>query len=308
MHRDANRSGLICDRSRDRLANPPRCVRRELEALDVLELLHGADEADVPLLDQVQEAHAATDVLLGDRDDEAQVRLGQLLASAPAELHHVTFTSAELAERWILWIPTRLADPIFPILGDVLPLDNPRLQCWPGDLVAGPEEELLEHAVVAALHVAGSHRLEGEVDHLGRLRCKVASVWIVERFYEALRNHQILLGSLARHFARGLIKSGDLALVHVMPLDPRANCFGIGGVRLSGEHRVKAVPLLLLARLEFRLVMGPLVQVVDGLPRLVGHLLAELNHLGEDNLLFSGEQPNTTNLLEVHAHRIVDTR
>ena len=31
------------------------------------------------------------------------------------------------------------------------------------------------------------------------------------------------------------------------------------------------------------------MQVVDGLPRLVGHLLAELNHLGEDDLLFGGE-------------------
>ena len=74
-----------------------------------------------------------------------------------------------------------------------------------------------------------------------------------------------------------------------MPLNPRANCFGIRGVRLSGERRIKAVPLLLLARLEFRLVIGPLMQVVDGLPRLVGHLLAELNHLGEDDLLFGGE-------------------
>ena len=93
-----------------------------------------------------------------------------------------------------------------------------------------------------------------------------------------------------------------------MPLDPRGNSFGIGGVRLRGQRWIKAVPLLLLARLEFRLVIGPLMQVVDGLPRLVGHLLAELNHLGEDNLLFGGEQSNATNLLEVHANWIVDTR
>ena len=131
-------------------------------------------------MDQVQEAHAATDVLLGDRDDEAQVRLGQLLASAPAELHDVAFTSTKLAERWILRIPTRLADPIFPILGDVLPLHDPGLQCWPGDLVACPEEELLQYAVVAALHITRSYRRKGEVDHLRRLRRKVAAVWIIE--------------------------------------------------------------------------------------------------------------------------------
>ena len=188
MHRNADRSGLIRDRSRDRLANPPRCIRRELEALDVLELLHGANEADVPLLDQVQEAHAAADVLLGDGDDEAQVRLGQLLTSAPAELHDIALASAELAERWILGIPTRLADPVLPILGDVLPLHDPGLKCWPGDLIACPEEELLEHAVVAALHVAGADRLEGEVDHLRRLRRKVATVRLVERLHQALRN------------------------------------------------------------------------------------------------------------------------
>ena len=93
-----------------------------------------------------------------------------------------------------------------------------------------------------------------------------------------------------------------------MPLDPRADRFGVGGMRLGGECRIQAVPLLLLARLQLRLVVRPLMQVVDGLPRLVGHLLAELNHLGEDDLLLTGKESNATNLLEVHANWIVDTR
>ena len=78
VHGDADRPGLVGDRARDRLADPPRRVRRELVALGVVELLDRADQPEVPLLDQVEEQHAATDVPLRDRDDEAQVRLDQL--------------------------------------------------------------------------------------------------------------------------------------------------------------------------------------------------------------------------------------
>ena len=37
------------------------------------------DEAEVPLLDEVEEQHAAADVAFRDGDDEAQVRLGETL-------------------------------------------------------------------------------------------------------------------------------------------------------------------------------------------------------------------------------------
>ena len=73
VDRDADRAGLVGDGARDRLADPPRGVRGELVALLVVELLDRPDEADVAFLDQVQERHAAADVLLGDRDDQAQV-------------------------------------------------------------------------------------------------------------------------------------------------------------------------------------------------------------------------------------------
>src|SRR3990170_4196486 len=76
---DADGARLVGDGAGDRLADPPGGVGAELVALAVVELLHRADEADVPLLDEVQERHAATDVLLGDADDEAQVGLRQPL-------------------------------------------------------------------------------------------------------------------------------------------------------------------------------------------------------------------------------------
>ena len=78
VHGDADRARLVGDRARDGLADPPRRVRRELVALAVVELLDGADQAERAFLDQVEEAEAAAEVALGDRDDEAEVRLGHL--------------------------------------------------------------------------------------------------------------------------------------------------------------------------------------------------------------------------------------
>src|SRR5439155_3611195 len=80
-----------------RLSDPPRRIRRELVALAVVELLDGADEADVPFLDQVEEAHAATDVLLGDGHDETKVRLGQVVPGIVALLDELVGKTAQRA-------------------------------------------------------------------------------------------------------------------------------------------------------------------------------------------------------------------
>ena len=79
MHGHADRAGLVGDAAGDRLADPPRRVRRELVAAAPVELLDGAHQAEVALLDQVEEQHAAADVALRDRHDEAEVRLDQRL-------------------------------------------------------------------------------------------------------------------------------------------------------------------------------------------------------------------------------------
>ena len=79
MHGHADRPALVRDRARDRLADPPGRVGRELEALAVVELLRGADEPDRALLDQVEERQALVAVALRDRDDEAEVRLDHRL-------------------------------------------------------------------------------------------------------------------------------------------------------------------------------------------------------------------------------------
>ncbi len=76
------RARLIGDRARDRLADPPGRVRRELVAAAVFELVDRLHEADVAFLDQIEELQAAVRVLLRDRDHETQVRLDHLLLRA----------------------------------------------------------------------------------------------------------------------------------------------------------------------------------------------------------------------------------
>ncbi|ALM39323.1 hypothetical protein SFR_2708 [Streptomyces sp. FR-008] len=66
-------AGLVRDGAGDGLPDPPGGVRGELEALGVVELLDGADQAGVPLLDEVEQGEAAAWVAAGHGDDEAEV-------------------------------------------------------------------------------------------------------------------------------------------------------------------------------------------------------------------------------------------
>jgi hypothetical protein len=77
---EADRAALVGDAPADRLADPPRGVGRELEPLAVVELLDGPHEAEVAFLDEVEQRHAGGLVALGDRDDQPQVRLDELVA------------------------------------------------------------------------------------------------------------------------------------------------------------------------------------------------------------------------------------
>ena len=73
-----DRARLVGERARDRLTDPPGRVRRELEAAPPVELLHGADQAERALLDEIEERQALVAVVLRDRDDEPEVRLDHL--------------------------------------------------------------------------------------------------------------------------------------------------------------------------------------------------------------------------------------
>ena len=101
MDGDADRPALVGDRPGDRLADPPGGVGGELVAAAVVELLDGADEAHRPLLDEIQEGQPATEIGLGDRDDQTQVGLDHLLLGehvaaldAPRQ-HHLLLSGQE---------------------------------------------------------------------------------------------------------------------------------------------------------------------------------------------------------------------
>ena len=77
VHGEADRAALVGDGARHGLADPPGGVGRELEALGVVELLDRADEAEVALLDEVEQRQAGRCIDLRDRDHEAEVALDQ---------------------------------------------------------------------------------------------------------------------------------------------------------------------------------------------------------------------------------------
>ncbi len=77
MNRQTDRATGVGDAAGDRLADPPGGIGGELEALAPVELLDGVHQAEVALLDQVEQRQAGRLILLGDRHDETKVRLDE---------------------------------------------------------------------------------------------------------------------------------------------------------------------------------------------------------------------------------------
>ena len=86
VDRNADSPGLVGDGPGDGLANPPGGVGGEFIALGIVELLHRLDQAQVALLDEIQEQHAPPHVPLGDGNHQTEVGLGQLLLGPVALL------------------------------------------------------------------------------------------------------------------------------------------------------------------------------------------------------------------------------
>ena len=84
MHRNADGAGLIGDGAGDGLTDPPGRIGGEAEAAVAVELLSRLDEADVALLDKVEEGQIVAHVLLGDGDHQTEVRFAQAAAGVQA--------------------------------------------------------------------------------------------------------------------------------------------------------------------------------------------------------------------------------
>src|SRR5690606_22948997 len=119
VHGDADRARLVGDGAVDGLPDPPGGVGRELVAPAVLELLDRADQPLVALLDEVEEAHAAAVVLLGDRDDQAQGGLDEVPAGQLAVLDDALLTTQ-------LALVEVLAELLDVLLGGLALLDAAR--------------------------------------------------------------------------------------------------------------------------------------------------------------------------------------
>jgi len=76
---DADGAGLVCNGAGDGLTDPPGGVGAEFIAFAIVVFFHGAHEAGVAFLDEIEEFQATVVVALGDRDHEADVGLDHLV-------------------------------------------------------------------------------------------------------------------------------------------------------------------------------------------------------------------------------------
>ena len=75
VHWKTNGATCVGDATSDGLANPPRGVGGELETLTPVELFDSVHQAEVPLLDQIQQRQPRRLVLLSDGDHQPKVGL-----------------------------------------------------------------------------------------------------------------------------------------------------------------------------------------------------------------------------------------
>ncbi len=116
MHRQPDGARLVHDRALDGLADPPGRIGREAEAALGIEFFQRVDQAEIALLDQVEERDAAVEVMLGDIHDQAQVVLDHFLARREIAGAHQTRRRQFVGRR-----QQRLgADFVQVELGDVL--------------------------------------------------------------------------------------------------------------------------------------------------------------------------------------------
>src|SRR5688500_955563 len=81
MQRNPNNPALFYQGLKVVLANPTHRVRDELDALRLIELMCGPNEAEVALVDEIGERDALVLILLGDRYHEPKIAANQLIQS-----------------------------------------------------------------------------------------------------------------------------------------------------------------------------------------------------------------------------------
>src|SRR5579862_690602 len=308
VHGDADGAGLIGNGAGDGLPDPPRRIGGELVAAAPLELVHGLHQADITLLDQVEELKAAVGVFFGDRDDEAEVGLDQFLLG----LFGFGFAAENDLQRAL-----ELGQAHFAGVGNFAQLGTTRAQ-FAASLRRGVALGHIGAALeLAGLALEGLQALDGMADLVN----------------EALALEGIEL-ERARQPRNSDAGARDVvARAEVRPL-PRAR-HGFETRRLLERRSVhladfveelEGLPGLVLDLLLGQFLVVELNDLLDGSrtaaevfgdgqqfldddrrarDRLEHEDLAALDALGDGHFALAGEQRNGAHLAQVHADRVV---
>jgi hypothetical protein len=308
VHRDADGARLIGNRAGDGLADPPSRVGRKLVAAAPFELVHGLHQANVALLDQIQELQAAVGIFLRDRHDEAQVGLNQFLL----RLFGFRFAPVNDRQRAL-----QLGQPDFAGLLNILQLRTPRTQFAPRFrrvLALGHVRAPLQPPSLALQRLQALHRAAHFVDQPLLLKRVEFDPADFQRNRDACPRHFPLranvllllrfrrLVELHRLLQRQVVKLRDL-------LDVLQRLLGLVGDLLFGQFFIVKLDDFLDRPRALAQVIPNRDQFLDDdrrtSNRLHHHQLPALNPLRDGHFAFARQQRHRAHLAQVHAHRIV---
>src|SRR5216683_1874932 len=313
VDRDADGTGLVRDGSGDGLTDPPGRVGGEFVTATVLELVDGLHEADIALLDEVEELEAAVGVLLGDGDDEAKVGLDELALGAlgvHVALDHLALGALEVGDgdagvlldalevgAAVLLLALVLLAQLFALAGFELRLEGLDLALERAHGVDGLVD-LVEQTLLLRVGVLQLADDAVDVDVLAANQpTGLASLL------------GLGLGVLAGEGGELLFENVDLLLVLEDDVDAAGGSTNARGQDLFGE-------LFLVEGDDFLDVADSALEVFaeahdladddrragDGLHDAE---LAALDAFGDLNLALAGEQGHRAHLAEVHADGVV---
>jgi hypothetical protein len=87
---------LIRDSSHNRLPDPLNGICAELEALAMVELLYSMHQANIPLLNEIEEGQATSNVLSGYTNNQAQIGFHEMLARSLGSLPYSLKVTGEI--------------------------------------------------------------------------------------------------------------------------------------------------------------------------------------------------------------------
>src|SRR6185437_5540390 len=299
--------------ARDRLPDPPRGVGRELVTAAVLELVHRLHQADVALLNQVEELETAVGVFLCDGDHEAEVGLDQLALGAlgvHVALDHLALGALDVRDRRarIGFYPLKVGLAVL-----LLPLVLLAQFFALGGLVLG-----LERLDLPLQRAHALDRLVHTVQQPLLLRVGVLELAHDARDVHLLAAHQpaglalvarLRLGVLAVRRLQALFERGVLLLVLDDDVDAPDGRAHARLQNLFGQFLlIEGHDLLDVAHATAQ-VLAEAYDFADDdrrtRDRLHHAVLPALNALGDFDLALARQQRHCTHLPQVHADGVV---